>query len=287
MKTLRSEDIIGSLERKYLADLLAKGDRLDTREFWECRPIQIIPNVIKKAEGSAMVKWGETVVLAGVKAQLGSPFPDTPNDGVITVNLELSPISSPSHESGPPRPEAIEMARIVDRGIRESKVLPMKDSKLCVVPGKTVWILFVDIYVLDDGGNLIDASALAAMAALTNTKLNKVSIDEETEEVTLLDETEPLPRNGCVASLTYVKINDFILYDPNLIEDRGKTARFSLAMTNEGLVCSMQKGEAGIFSKEEILTILEKAKVRVKDLIDLIEQNSQATEIREMFRFDF
>lgn len=284
---MRSEEIISSLERRYLTDLLAKGERMDNRGFWERRPIQIIPNVIKKAEGSAMVKWGDTVVLAGVKTQLGSPFPDTPNNGVITVNLELSPISSPSFESGPPGPEAIEMARIVDRGIRESKVVPMSDPKLCVVPEKTVWILFVDIYILDDGGNLIDASALAAMVALANTRIQKVSVDEETQEVTLLDETEPLPRKGCVASLTYAKINDIIVYDPNLIEDRGKIARFSVAITNEGLICSMQKGESGVFLEEEILTILEKASERVKELITLIEENSQVTELREMFQFDF
>ncbi|MFX0208765.1 MAG: exosome complex protein Rrp42 [Candidatus Hodarchaeota archaeon] len=284
---MRSDDIIGNLERRYLTELLTKGERMDNRGFWEGRQIQIIPNVIKKAEGSAMVKWGDTMVLAGVKAQLGSPFPDTPNHGVITVNLELSPISSPSYESGPPGPEAIEMARIVDRGIRESKVVPMNDPKLCVIPGKTVWILFVDVYILDDGGNLIDTSALAAMAALANTRINKVSIDEETEEVTLLEETEPLPRKGCVASLTYAKINDIILYDPNLIEDRGKIARFSVAITNEGLICSMQKGESGVFLEEEILTIIEKASSRINELITLIEENSQVTELREMFQSDF
>ena len=179
------------------------------------------------------------------------------------------------------------MARVVDRGIRESKVIPMKDPKLCVIPGKTVWILFIDIYVLDDGGNLMDASALAAIAALANTQLKKVSINEETEEVTLLDETEPLPRKGCVASLTYAKVNDFIVYDPNLIEDRGKTARFSVGITDEGLICSMQKGESGIFLEEEILTILEKASSRVKELIELVEQSSQVTEHKEMFQFDF
>jgi exosome complex component RRP42 len=234
-----------------------------------------------------MVKWGDTVVLAGVKAQLGTPFPDTPNDGVITVNLELSPISSPSYESGPPGPLAIEVARVVDRGIRESKIIPMKDPKLCVVPGKTVWILFIDVYILDDGGNLIDVSALAAMAALANTRLKMVKIDEETEEVTLLEETEPLPRNGCVASLTYVKIGDLILYDPNLVEDRGKSARFSVAITDEGLICSMQKGETGIFLEEEIVAILEKASNSVKGLIEIIEQNSQVTELGDMFQFNF
>lgn len=284
---MRSDEIIGSLERKYLADLLEKGQRMDNRGYWESRPVQVIPNVIKKAEGSAMVKWGETVVLAGVKSQLGEPFPDTPNNGVITVNVELSPISSPVHESGPPGPTAIELARVVDRGIRESKVIPMEDPKLCVIPGKKVWILFVDIYIIDDGGNLIDASALAAMSALANTRLNKISIDEETEEVEFLEETEPLPRNGSATSLTYVKIHKYILYDPNLIEDRGKNARFSLAIDNKGNVCSMQKGESGTFSEDEIYEIIDNASSRVKELLEIIESKAQSDAANEMFQFDF
>lgn len=284
---MRSDEILGNLERKHLTQLLLKGERLDSRDFWEGRPIQIIPNVIKKAEGSAMVKWGKTVVVAGVKTTLGAPFPDTPNDGVITVNLEVSPISSPSYESGPPGPEAIEMARVVDRGIRESKVIPLRTPKLCVIPGTKVWILFVDVYVLDDGGNLIDASALAAMAALANTRLKKVLVDEKNDEVTILEETEPLPRNGSVASLTYVKIDDFLLYDPNLNEDRGKNARFSVGITNEGIVCSMQKGESGVFTEDEISDILDRASNHAKRLIDLIEQTSQTVESGEMFSFDF
>ena len=280
---MRSEQILGNLERKHLTDLLAKGKRVDLRDFMEARPIEILPNVIKKAEGSSMVKWGKTVILAGVKTTLGTPFPDTPNDGVITVNIEISPISSPAHESGPPGPEAVEIARVVDRGIRESKIIPMKDPKLCVIPGKKVWILFVDIYVLDDGGNIIDAAALAAMAALANTRLKKVEIDEEGEDVTLLEETEPLPRNGSVASMTYVKINDYIVYDPILNEDRAKNARFSLAITNEGMVCSMQKGESGVFTENEIETLLDQASNHVKRLNDLIEQSSQTVEFNEMF----
>lgn len=280
---MRSEQILGNLERKHLTDLLAKGKRVDSRDFMEARPIEILPNVIKKAEGSAMVKWGKTVILAGVKTTLGTPFPDTPNDGVITVNIEISPISSPAHESGPPGPEAVEIARVVDRGIREGKVIPMKDPKLCVIPGKKVWILFVDIYVLDDGGNIIDAAALAAMAALANTRLKKVEIDEEGEDATLLEETEPLPRNGSVASMTYAKINDYIVYDPILNEDRAKNARFSLAITNEGIVCSMQKGESGVFTENEIETLLDQASIHVKRLNDLIEQTSQTGEFNEMF----
>ena len=281
------KEIISALEKNYLSNLLEKDKRVDGRDFWECRPIQVVPNVIKKAEGSAMVKWGETVVLAGVKVQLGSPFPDTPNSGVITVNAELSPISSPTRESGPPGPEAIELARVVDRGIRESKILPMKDPKLCVIPGKKVWIVFVDIYILDDGGNLIDASALAAMAALANTRLKKVVIDDDLEDVTLLEETEPLPRNGSVVSISFAKISGKLLYDPNLVEDRGTEARFSVAMTDQGLICSMQKGNSGTFTEDEIFKIFDKGASLTKPLIEKIEESSQFSEMGEMFRFDF
>ena len=284
---MRKEEIVGELERSYIRDLFEKGERIDGRGMMDGRPIQIIPNVINKAEGSAMVKWGETVVLAGVKTQLGSPFPDTPNTGVITVNVELSPISSPINESGPPGPQAVELARVVDRGIRESKVIPMGDPKLCVIPGKKVWIIFVDIYVIDDGGNLFDASAFAAMAALANARLKQVVIDEDLEEVTLLDETEPLPRVGSVIGLTFSKTNNTILYDPNLIEDRGKEARFSIAITDKNIVCSMQKGESGTFTQTEIESIIDNAQALVKPLLAKIEEYSQVQEMNEMFRFEF
>ena len=282
-----SKEVISTLEKNYLVSLLEKDKRVDKRGFLECRPVQVVPNVIKKAEGSAMVKWGDTVALAGVKTQLGTPFPDTPNSGVITVNAELSPISSPTRESGPPGPEAVELARVVDRGIRESKIIPVNDPKLCVIPGKKVWIVFVDVYVLDDGGNLIDASALAAMAALANTRLNKVVIADNLEDVTISEETEPLPLDGSVVSLTFAKINDKVLYDPNLVESRGAEARFSLAMTNKGIICSMQKGESGTFTEEEFLEIFEKGENLAKPLIEKIQETSQHSELNEMFRFEW
>ncbi len=284
---MRKDEIVGDLERSYIQDLLEKGERIDGRGLMEGRPIQIIPNVIKKAEGSAMVKWGDTVVLAGVKTQLGSPFPDTPNTGVITVNVELSPISSPINESGPPGPQAVELARVVDRGIRESKIIPMADPKLCVIPGKKVWIIFVDIYIIDDGGNLFDASAFAAMAALANTRLKQVVIDADLEEVTLLDETEPLPRKGSVMGLTFSKTNNTIVYDPNLIEDRVKEARFSIGITDQNVVCSMQKGESGTFTQSEIEMILENAQTIAKTTLAKIDEFSQVPEMSEMFRYEF
>jgi exosome complex component RRP42 len=156
--------IITRVKQKQIAQLIEKGKRVDGRELTDYREITVEQGIIERAEGSARVLLGKTEIVAGVKIELGEPFPDTPEEGVLTVNAELTPIASPNFEPGPPDENSIELARIVDRGIRESKVIDVE--KLCIEPGKKVFVVFVDIYVLNHDGNLIDASALAAMAAL-------------------------------------------------------------------------------------------------------------------------
>src|SRR4030042_469517 len=102
------------MEDKYALELIQKGKRIDGRKFDEFRNIEIKENVAKKAEGSASVKIGKTHVIVGVKLELGKPFADRPNEGVLIVNAEFSPLSSPDFEPGPPSEDAIEVARVVD-----------------------------------------------------------------------------------------------------------------------------------------------------------------------------
>jgi exosome complex RNA-binding protein Rrp42 (RNase PH superfamily) len=87
----------------------------------------------------------------------------------MTTAAELIPMASPDFEAGPPRENAIELARVVDRGIRESEVIEM--DKLCILSGKKVWIIFIDIHILDYDGNLFDAASIASLAALLSTKI--------------------------------------------------------------------------------------------------------------------
>jgi exosome complex component RRP42 len=168
--------LVTKVRLRQIEQLIEKGKRLDDRGLLDTREIKIEQGIIEKAEGSARVFMGKTQILVGVKVGLGEPFPDTPNEGVLTVNAELVPVASPSFEPGPPDENSIELARVVDRGIRESKCID--NEKLCIEPGKKVFVVFVDIYVLDHGGNLIDASAIAAMAALLNTKMPNYEIKD-------------------------------------------------------------------------------------------------------------
>ncbi|MHA1449917.1 MAG: exosome complex protein Rrp42, partial [Candidatus Hodarchaeales archaeon] len=162
---------------------------------------------------------------------LGTPFPDTPDKGVLIVNSELSPIAGPSIESGPPTKESIEIARVIDRGIRESQIVNV--NELCVVPGKLVWLVFVDIYFLSEHGNWFDAGSIAAVAALNSTKIPVIEVNDE-DKVTYTGDTQSLPMTGLSTSMTFVKTGNFILMDPLLIEERIAESRFTCAFREDG-----------------------------------------------------
>ncbi len=87
---------------KYFIGLAEKGTRDDGRKPDEFRNIEIQTGIIEKAEGSALVKMGATQILVGIKMDVKTPFPDTPNEGVLMAGAELSPIASPLFESSPP-----------------------------------------------------------------------------------------------------------------------------------------------------------------------------------------
>ena len=125
----------------------SSNKRLDGRGLTDYRPIQIETGIIEKAEGSARVRLGKTEVMVGIKIDIGEPYSDRPNEGVLTTSAEFVPLASPEFEAGPPGEDSVELARVVDRGIRESKAIDLE--KLCVIPGKKVFIVFIDIYVLN------------------------------------------------------------------------------------------------------------------------------------------
>ncbi|MHA1198227.1 MAG: exosome complex protein Rrp42 [Candidatus Heimdallarchaeaceae archaeon] len=245
--------VISEIERNHIQSLLEQKKRTDGRELSEFRKITIETEYVKKAEGSAVVSIGDTRIIVGVKAILGTPFPDSPDSGVITTSAELSPLASRYFESGPPSEAAIELARVTDRAIRESHVIDL--SKLCIVPGKSVWILFIDMYILNDDGNLFDAAALGAMAALATTKIKKVKIvSEEPLEKEILDELEPLKVDHQTVSVTSYKIGNYNIFDPNGKEDRISDARITFGFDEQDRIVSMQKGKLGVYTPEEIKT---------------------------------
>jgi exosome complex component RRP42 len=256
-----SEEIVSELMRAHVYRLASSGQRVDGRGLDDPRKVVIERSFVKTAEGSARVKLGNTDILVGIKMSVGEPYPDTPNTGVLSTSVELIPMASPTFEAGPPRPDAIELARVVDRGIRESKMVNME--KLCITPKEKVWIMFIDIHVLDYDGNLFDACSYGATAAIASTVVPAKAAG--------LGDDFPLPIDHWPVSVTTAKIKDLLLVDPGLNEERMADARLTVTTDESGDIRAMQKGLSGSFTYDEVKRIIETAQRVGREIRPLLQ----------------
>ncbi|KYH36616.1 MAG: RNA-binding protein [Candidatus Bathyarchaeota archaeon B24] len=267
MKTFR---VVSQLVRSRIISMLKEGSRIDDRGLLDYRPIDVKCGLISRANGSAQVSIGSTKVLAGVKVGIGEPFSDVPDQGVLAVNAELVPLASPAFEPGPPDETAIELARVIDRTLRETKTIDLKS--LCIEPGRRVFVVFLDIYVLDHDGNFIDASALASILALLNTRIRKFSIDEG--ELRYEEEYVPLPVLHTPVTITLAKPDDgpFIV-DPNLEEELSLDNRVCISVDELGRICAIQKLD-GSLSVDEVFEVVSIACKTAPKLIEIVRRES-------------
>ncbi|MGV8162654.1 MAG: exosome complex protein Rrp42 [Candidatus Nanoarchaeia archaeon] len=239
--------------KEHVRNSLKKGIRSDGRKPDEVRKITVETGFISTAEGSARIKFGDAEVLAGVKMALEKPFPDTPEDGVLMVNSELLPISNPDFESGPPSSASIETARVIDRGIRESKTLDTKS--LCLTKGEKVWTIAIDIVPLNYDGNLVDMGGLAAMIALKNARYPKVKEDGSIDYHERTDKKLDLRR--IPVPVTVCKIGDVFLVDPTDSEENTIDAKLTITVLEDDKICALQKGGDGSLTSEDIVKMVE------------------------------
>lgn len=254
--------------KKHIIDCLDKGVRYDGRKKDQLRDIEIKTGVIETAEGSAHVKCGNTEVIAGVKMTVEKPFSDTPDEGILMVGAELYPLSNPKYESGPPDNKAIEVARVIDKGIRESKGLDNK--RLCIRAGEKVWTINVDIAPLNDDGNLIDVGSIAALAAIKNAKFPKYENDKVDYKVKT---DESLPYNKEPIAITVIKLGNHYIIDPTELEQDAIDARLTVISTEDGNLCALQKGGDWPLSVEDVDNMIELAILKAGEIRKLINKS--------------
>jgi len=245
-----SEEVDAEIRTTHVLDLAAEGKRLDGRGPNEYRKITVEPGFVTTADGSALVRIGETAVVAGIKLEPGKPFPDTPNAGVLTTNAELIPLSSPTFEPGPPQPGAIKVSRVVDRAIRAAETIDL--TKLCVTPGEKTWVCYADMHVIDHAGNLIDASLLAALTALAHATVPAKRFGIADADYRLEVQHYPI-------ECTFVRLGDAIVVDPSFDEERAAQGRLTVATDETGRIVAMQKGLVGAFSPDDVKGTVRRA----------------------------
>jgi exosome complex component RRP42 len=247
--SMKKNYVVETIRKAQMVQLLANGKRMDERGLDQPRELKIETGIIPKANGSARVTLGNTQVIAGVKIATGIPFPDTPDKGILMVNAEILPMASPYAEAGPPSEDAIELARVVDRGIRESEMVDL--GKLGLVPGKSVIAVFVDCNVMNVDGNLFDATSYAVVAALRTAKMKKYVVKDDKVETT--DHLVNVPVERTPVSVTMARIGDRLVVDPNTEEEASMDMRITITTDEDGNICASQKGEASTISPDQVL----------------------------------
>ena len=264
--------VIDQLKKNQIVDLLNEGNRLDGRKFDEHRSLTIDTNVIPKAEGSARARLGDTEVVAGVKVQIEKPFPDTGDKGMLICTAEILPIAHPSVETGPPGPPVVELARVVDRGIRESGMIDMK--KLVLVENKAVYGIFSDNSVTDHDGNLFDACSYASTAAILSSKIPKYEIKDEVPVLVEGEFTET-PITTIPISVTMARIGEHIVVDPNSDEWMIMDARITITTNSDGNIVALQKGGSDGFTYEQLVKCSEISISVGSKIREIIKQSTQ------------
>jgi len=264
---MTSISIIDQLKRNKIVELLEQGKRIDGRAFDEPRTISIERGVIPKANGSARVRLGDTEVVVGVKIQPDKPFPDMGDKGIFICTAEILPLAHPSVETGPPNEDVIELARVVDRGIRESGMIDL--SKLVLEKDKSVIGVFSDNSIIDHDGNLFDACSYASTAAILSCKIPKWEIKDGVPVLVEGEESE-LPITTIPASVTMARIGEHIIVDPNADEWACMDARITITTNSDGNICALQKGGSQGFSVEQLVKCSEIAVtigVKIREII--------------------
>jgi len=249
--------------------MLKEGKRLDGRAFDEPRKISIETDVIPKANGSARVRLGDTEIITGVKIQPDKPFPDLGDKGIFICTAEILPLAHPDAETGPPTPDVIELARVVDRGIRESGMVDV--SQLVLEKDKSVIGIFADNSVIDHDGNLFDACAYASTAAILSCKIPKWEIQNDKPVLIEGQESNP-PITTIPTSVTMARIGDHILVDPNSDEWQCMDARITITTNSDGNICALQKGNSDGFTFEQLIKCSELAVSVGRKIREILKQ---------------
>ncbi|XP_029956338.1 exosome complex component RRP43 [Salarias fasciatus] len=257
---------------EYHRSFLKENCRPDGRELSEFRTTTLNIGSISTANGSALVKLGNTTIICGIKAELANPTVEAPGKGYIVPNVDLPPLCSSRFRPGPPGEQAQAASQFIADVIESSELIKAED--LCIERGKLCWVLYCDIMCLDYDGNILDACIIALLAALKNTQLPEVTINKETcaPEVNsekrrgLTIHKHPVGASFCVFD------DSILIVDPTAEEESLSTAQLTVVTDEADRLCSLHKPGGTPLSGEKLQECISRATTRQREIQKLIDK---------------
>lgn len=231
--------------------------RQNNRAYNELRKIEIIPNVNAYAEGSCLIKCGNTHVLCTATVDDKLPAWLKGGDkGWITAEYALLPRSTRtrvSRETKGPSGRTHEIQRLIGRSLRAVTDLnALKD-----------YIINIDCDVLQADGGTRTASITGSFVALY-IALQKMVSDGK---------TSCNPIKEFVAAVSCGLHGDEVLLDLDYEEDSSARADTNFVLTESGKIVEIQgTAEGEPFAREQFEKLYALAQNAITDLIKLQKQ---------------
>jgi ribonuclease PH len=242
-----------------LSGLLYAGGKLirpDQRAATEMRSVEIVPHFISSAEGSALIRLGETQVICTASVEDGvPPFQKGSGRGWITSEYAMIPRATQTRtprEStrGRQGGRTMEIQRLIGRSLRA--VIDLE-----ALGERTVWI---DCDVIRADGGTRTASVTGSLVALG------LSIQKLVEQRTL----NRLPLKDYLAAISVGMVGGETLLDLSYAEDSCAEVDMNVVMTGAGqLVETQATAEGRVFSVEDLNRLIELARPAIGKLIEV------------------
>ena len=263
--------------------------RQDGREPGETRKIRSTFSR-SHSRSECTVELGNTKCLCCIAADLVPPNLDKPNNGILNFQANLSPMASLSYESGlgstdsSQRILSTKIGRLMERIIREGNALDTE--ALCVQSGKWVWCLNIDVTVLDDSGNVLDAALLAVISALRHFRLPEVSyLDDDTPVILHSDDKEPtpLPLHHSPVCITFGLFGDrtgstdsskvATIVDPTNREQLVMDGSITFALNRHKELCALDFNGGCEIKTTQLFACAKLAEKKGKELCEMLEES--------------
>ena len=271
---------LSDAERRFIVDGAQKNVRSDGRQQRELRDVEIACGVIAQATGSARVRIGATDVIVGVKAEIGTPDVETPGLGAVEFSVECSPLASPKFRGRGGDELSAELSVAIEKsfgvglaGGLGAGELALDLASLCILPGKSCWVLYVDALVLDLDGSAMDAISVGCRAALEDANIPKVEIQGEGEEQDFeVDEEHAtkLDVSRVPLSLSAGLMGTSIVLDLTGSEEEASTAVVSVSTNAQGDICGVSKLRGDGIAPALLMDMITTAKRELQERHDKV-----------------
>nr|CCC90795.1 putative ribosomal RNA processing protein 45 [Trypanosoma congolense IL3000] len=135
------------------------GLRPDQRTAQQLREVSVEFPLLSR--DLVVVRCGGTVVTGAVASALVEPVPQRPKHGLL--NFSVRRLHTERDNPALSAAEERDLASFIDRLVRVGGVIDT--AGLCVLPGRLVWSITVDVTVMNDEGNCGDVAVWARYRA--------------------------------------------------------------------------------------------------------------------------